>query len=109
VPPDEFDPRPLLDVLVAHAVDFVLIGGLAAIIHGSARATFDLDIAYDRSRDNLERLSTALEELGATLRGAPADLAFRPDPETLRAGLNFTFSTTSGPLDVLGEPAGAPP
>lgn len=105
----DFDPRPLLDVLVAHEVDFVLIGGLAAIVHGSARATFDLDIAYGRADDNLERLSVALQELGATLRGAPADLPFRPDAETLRRGLNFTFATRSGSLDVLGEPAGAPP
>jgi Nucleotidyl transferase AbiEii toxin, Type IV TA system len=105
---DEFDLRPMLDALVAHEVDFVLIGGLAAIVHGSARATFDLDIAYGRSTENLERLSAALEELGATLRGAPPNLPFRPDAEMLRSGLNFTFSTTSGSLDALGEPAGAP-
>lgn len=104
----EFDPRPILDVLVAHEVDFVLIGGLAAIAHGSARATFDLDVAYGRSDENVERLSRALIELGATLRGAPADLPFRPDPETLRSGLNFTLTTRAGPVDVLGEPAGAP-
>jgi hypothetical protein len=96
-------------VLVAHEVDFVLIGDLAAIVHGSARATFDLGIAYRRSNENLERLAAALQELGATLRGAPADFPFRPDAETLRQGLNFTFRTTSGSLDVLGEPPGAPP
>lgn len=105
----EFDPRPILDALVAHEVDFVLIGGLAAIAHGSARATFDLDVAYARSDENLERLSLALRELGATLRGAPAGLPFQPDSETLRRGLNFTFTTKAGSLDVIGEPAGAPP
>ena len=105
----EFDPRPLFDVLTSHDVDFVLIGGLAAIAHGTARPTFDLDVAYGRDPENLERLSAALLELGATLRGAPAGLPFRPDTETLRAGLNFTFDTPWGPLDLLGEPAGAPP
>jgi hypothetical protein len=105
----EFDPRPMLDVLVAHEVDFVLIGGLAAIAHGSARSTFDLDVAYARTEDNLARLSSALEELGASLRGAPPGLPFRPDAPTLRAGMNFTFATRWGSLDVLGEPAGAPP
>ena len=105
----EFDPRPILDVLVTHGVDFVLIGGLAAVARGSARATFDLDIAYERSPQNLERLGGALAELAATLRGAPTGLPFVPDAETLRRGLNFTFTTTSGALDVLGEPAGAPP
>lgn len=105
----EFDPRPILEVLVSHEVDFVLIGGLAAIAHGAGRATFDLDVAYARSEENLERLSLALLELGATLRGAPAGLPFRPDAETLGSGLKFTFTTKAGPLDVLGEPAGAPP
>ena len=105
---NEFDPRPILDVLVAHEVDFVLIGGLAAIAHGSSRATFDLDVAYARSDENLERLAGALMDLGATLRGAQPGLPFRPDSQTLRRGLNFTFTTRAGPLDILGEPAGAP-
>jgi hypothetical protein len=104
----EFDPRPILDVLVAHEVDFVLIGGLAAVAHGSARATFDLDVAYARTGENLQRLSDALLELETTLRGAPPGLPFQLDSETLRSGLNFTFDTRSGPLDILGEPAGAP-
>jgi hypothetical protein len=93
---------------VRHGVDFVLIGGLAGIAHGSAYNTDDLDVAYARDRDNLERLAAALEEAGATLRGAPADLPFTPDAETLARGLNFTFSTLHGSLDTLGEPAGAP-
>lgn len=105
----DFDPRPILDVLVAHEVDFVLIGGLAAVAHGSARATFDLDVAYRRSPENLARLAAALLELGATLRGVPAGVPFVADRETLGHGLNFAFSTTAGPLDVLGEPPGGPP
>jgi hypothetical protein len=67
-----------------------------------------LDVAYERSGPHLERLAAALEELGASLRGAPPDVPFHLDAETLRAGPNFTFDTRFGALDVLGEPAGAP-
>jgi len=104
----EFDPQPILEVLVRHEVDFVVIGGLAGTAHGSAYITYDVDVAYERSAANLERLAEALGELGATLRGAPPWLPFLLDAETLRAGLNFTFDTTFGSLDILGEPAGAP-
>lgn len=105
----EFDPGPVLETLVRHGVDFVLIGGIAAIVLGSSYNTSDLDVAYARDQANIERLSDALRELGATLRGAPPGLPFRIDAETLEAGLNFTFATQGGNLDVFGEPAGAPP
>jgi hypothetical protein len=105
----EFDPSPLFELLIRHGVDFVVVGGIAAASLGSARATFDIDIAYARDRENLERLAQALQEAEATLRGAPADLPFLLDAETLAAGQNFTFSTRYGSLDILGDPAGAPP
>lgn len=108
MPSGEFEPRALLRVLMRHELDFVLIGGLAASITGSAYATDDTDIAYARDRPNLERLAAALRELGASLRGAPADIPFLLDADTLEQGLNFTFDTQFGPFDILGEPAGAP-
>lgn len=108
MPEPELDPRPIFEVLVRHGVDFVVIGGLAGTARGSAYVTYDVDVAYERSAENLERLAAALVELGATLRGAPSGQPFFPDAETLRAGLNFTFDTRFGSLDVLGEPAGAP-
>ena len=95
--PAEFDPRPILAALAGHRVDFVLVGGLAGIALGSSYPSYDVDIVYERSRENLARLAAALTELGATLRGAPDD------------GLNFTFDTLHGPLDILGDAAGAPP
>jgi hypothetical protein len=98
----------LLQVLVEHDVDFVLIGGLAALALGSSRSTYDLDVAYARDAKNVERLAAALSAVDARLRGAPADLRFHPDAKTLEGGLNFTFETRFGALDVLGEPAGAP-
>jgi len=108
VPEQEFDPGPILEVLVRHRVDFVVIGGLAGIARGSAYNTHDVDVAYERSAENLSWLAAALSELGATLRGAPEGLPFQADSETLRAGSNFTFDTRFGSLDILGDPAGAP-
>ncbi len=108
MPDAEFDPQPILEVLTRHEVDFVLVGGLAGTAHGSAYITGDIEVVYERSRTNLERLAAALTELSATLRGAPSGLPFILDAETLRAGLNFTFDTRFGSLDILGEPAGAP-
>jgi hypothetical protein len=104
----EFDPTPLLELLARHEVDFVVVGGLAAAARGSAHATFDLDIAYAREDTNLRRLAAALREADAKLRGAPADVPFLLDAETLMRGANFTFATRYGPLDILGDPAGAP-
>lgn len=108
MPNADFDPRPIFESLVRHRVRFTLIGGLAGIAQGSAIATHDVDIAYALDGANLERLASSLRELQATLRGAPPDIPFQLDAETLAAGLNFTFDTRAGPLDVFGEPAGAP-
>jgi hypothetical protein len=107
--PEGFDPVPLLAALVDHGVDFVLIGGVAGGSYGSAYGTFDVDIAYARAPENLGRLAGVLVELDATLRGAPKGLPFLLDARTLREGANFTFDTRLGALDVLAEPAGAPP
>ena len=104
----EFDPLPILEVLSRHEVDYVVVGGVAGAAHGSAYATYDLDIAYERGTANLERLVDALRELDATLRGAPADLPFLLDAETLERGANFTFTTKYGGLDLLSDLEGAP-
>jgi hypothetical protein len=106
--PPEFAPGAILEALARHEVDFVLIGGIAAVVRGSARPSFDLDIAYARDRANLERLAAALEELGARLRGAPADVPFQLDADTLERGSHFTFQTRFGSLDLLHDPDGAP-
>jgi predicted nucleotidyltransferase len=101
-----FDPLAILRTLVDHSVRFVLIGGFAAAIRGSPVITGDVDICSARDDENLQRLAAALGDLGATLRGAPPDVPFRPDATTLMAGDHFTFTTSAGPLDCLGTPAG---
>ena len=87
-------------------VRFVLVGGFAATVFGSARVTVDLDVVYARTPENLSRLSAALAPLSPYLRGAPAGLPFRLDVPTLTRGLNFTLTTAMGDLDLLGEIAG---
>jgi len=100
------DFRGLLNALVEHRVEFIIVGGVAATLHGSARVTQDLDIVYDRSPQNHRRLIAALRGHRPYLRGAPPGLPFLWDEETLRRGLNFTLQTDLGNLDVLGEIAG---
>ena len=92
--------------LVGAHIDFILIGGKAAILHGSARVTFDTDIVYDRSKANLERLAVFLKPHQPYLRGAPPGLPFVLDFPALRNGLNFTLTTSLGDLDLLGEVIG---
>lgn len=96
----------LLTVLADSQVEFAIVGGVAAIIHGSARVTFDLDVVYGRSATNLARLVSALAPYEPYLRGAPPGLPFKFDQRMLERGLNFTLVTTLGPLDLLGEMAG---
>ena len=107
--PEPFRARELLRVLVAHEVEFVVVGGMAGSARGSAYITQDLDIAYARDPDNLKRLAAALREVGAQLRGAPPDVPFILDAKTLAAGAHFTFDTDRGPLDLLDRPDGSPP
>ncbi len=97
------DFRAILESLSANQVDFIVIGGLAASLHGSAYVTQDVDVCYGRSDASIERLCRALVDLHPALRGAPDGLPFRLDPAAVRAGLNFTLSTDLGPLDLLGE------
>jgi hypothetical protein len=106
----EFRPSQLLHALVARGVDFVVIGGYAAIAHGSAQLTRDLDICFARDPVNLRALGAALVELEARPRGVddPEDLPFVPDERTLQGVQLLTLDTREGPLDVQSEPDGAP-
>jgi len=103
----DFDHRRALRTLLAHGVDFVVIGGIAAVAHGSPRLTNDLDVSFAADPSNLEALGQALIELNARLRGAPEDVPFVPDAATLRRIEVLTLATDAGPLDVLANPAGA--
>lgn len=105
----EFRPVELLKRLVAHGVDFVVVGAIALVAHGSARTTSDLDICYAMDSENLEALGAALIELGAKLRAVQDDVPFVPDSQTLRRTTILTLSTQEGNVDLLVRPAGSPP
>jgi hypothetical protein len=106
--PAEFRPRALLSTLVAHGIDFVVIGGIATVLHGSDRNTFDLDICPAPHRQNLETLAKALLDLNVRLRGIEEDVPFVPDGRVLASMQILTLDTSLGPLDVIGHPDGAP-
>ena len=97
----------LLRALTDGGVDFVVIGGIAAIAHGSPLFTRDLDISYAAVPENLERLGRVLVGLGATLRGVTDDVPFVPDGRTLSHVRVLTLDTPQGPLDLLAEPDGS--
>ena len=96
----------LLRALASAGVEFILVGGLAATVHGSARATYDIDLVYARAPENIDRLVAALAPLNPYLRGAPPGLPFRFDAATVARGLNFTLTTALGNVDLLGEITG---
>lgn len=95
-----------LRLLSEHKVDCVIVGGIAAAVHGSSLLTNDVDVCYARDPENLKRLAGALQSVHARLRNAPQGLPFILDAETLKRGLNFTFTTDVGDLDLLGEVRG---
>ena len=96
----------IIRTLADAGVDFVVVGGVAATLHGSSRLTRDVDVVYARTPENISRLAAALAPHAPYLRGAPAGLPFVLDSQTLSRGLNFTLTTRLGDLDLLGEIAG---
>jgi len=89
----------VIGLLADAGVDFVVIGGVAMLVHGSAHVTQDIDFCYSRSRENIRRLTSALLPYHPRLRGAPEGLPFMFDEETIRRGLNFTLSTDLGDVN----------
>lgn len=99
-PSGENDFLEILKKLKDFQVDFIVVGGVAATLHGAPVATFDLDIVHSRTPENLERLEKALHHLDARYRGDPRNL--RPDREALASSGHHLLNTRMGPLDVLG-------
>jgi hypothetical protein len=92
--------------LASHDVQYVIVGGVAITLHGTGYITQDLDICYSRTRDNIGRLVRALEPFKPTPRNWPKELPFFFEESTIRNGTNFTFDTTIGAFDLLGEVKG---
>lgn len=104
-------PGEIFVALGRHEVEYVVIGGLAAVAHGSRRMTRDVDIVVRPEDANLARLEGALIELGAVAleRGGGARPIEPADVATIALGTTLHTSTAAGRLDVVGAPAGAAP
>ena len=103
-----FDPVSLLATLNDHGVRYVVMGGFAAVAYGSPLPTVDVDITPERSRENLERLSSALDDLEARIRveGVPEGLAFDHDAAGLGRVSILNLTTRLGELDLVMTPSG---
>ncbi|MEZ5402599.1 MAG: hypothetical protein R2729_23185 [Bryobacteraceae bacterium] len=89
----------ILEVLLRHEVEFVVVGGVSAVLQGAPFLTHDLDIVHHRAPDNVRRLEAALRELDARYRMGGQ----RPAESHLASGGHQLLTTRFGPLDVLGE------
>lgn len=96
----------ILKQLHEAGVEFIVVGGVAAIAQGSARFTKDVDVVYRRSPENIDRLVAALADHNPYPRGAPRGLPFQWDARTISDGLNFTLVTSLGDIDLLGDITG---
>lgn len=104
----EFQPQEILAALDRHGVRYVLIGGLAAVLHGSAHVTTDVDVVPEEAIHNLERLSAALKELGARIRvaGEPDGVPFDHSAGSLARVRIWNLQTSKGDLDITFQPSG---
>lgn len=107
--PSEFRPERIIAALNDHHVDYVVIGGMGAILHGAPMPpTKDIDVTPDQDRENLGRLAAALRDLGATLRapGLTEGVVIPLDDRTFDNMTIMTFLTDAGPFDVSLRPDG---
>jgi len=91
----------ILKTLVEHEVDFIIVGGVCAVLHGAPIATFDLDLVHSRAPDNIVRLMAALEKLEAYYRDRGIQ-GIRPGVSHLSSPCHQLLMTKAGPLDLLG-------
>lgn len=95
---------PLMNIIDAHEVEYIVIGGFAVSAHGHIRATKDIDICPNPKKSNLARLAAALKELEAVpidLEEFEGEFDLGPDYEGLQHGGNWTLMTKHGRIDVM--------
>jgi hypothetical protein len=104
----EFRPQEILRVLDEHGVRYVLIGGLAAVLHGAPHVTTDVDVVPEDAQANLERLAAALKDLHARIRatGEPEGIPFDLSSESLSRVRVWNLQTSKGDLDITFQPSG---
>lgn len=108
MPEPELAPERILGVLRDHAVRFVLVGGFAAVVHGSPYVTFDVDVVPQRTDENLRRLSDALKVMHARVwtSADPKGLPFEHDGSSIGGSKVWNLVTDYGRLDITFEPSG---
>ncbi|HEU4356202.1 MAG TPA: hypothetical protein VFT27_11495 [Actinomycetota bacterium] len=104
----EFAPQAIFQTLERHGVRYVLVGGVAAILHGLPHVTTDVDVVPQEGRENLERLSAALKEMHARIRiaGEPDGVPFDHSAESLSRVRVWNLVTDDGDLDITFVPSG---
>lgn len=104
----EFEPQEIFATLERHRVRYVLVGGVAAILHGAPHVTTDVDVVPEEGRDNLERLSAALKELDARIRvtGEAEGVPFDHSADSLSRVRIWNLVTDHGNLDITFVPSG---
>ena len=93
----------LLECLNHSEIEYILVGGMAAVLHGAPVTTQDLDIVHRRTDENIERLLVLLEKLDAKYRGQPTGRILTPTPTALAGNGHNNLMTSLGPLDLLCE------
>src|SRR3954447_2164849 len=101
MPTHTSDFRVILQTLFDCGVDFIVVGGVCAVLHGAPVSTLDVDLVHSRAPENLERLLAALQDLDAYYREQP-DRRLRPGPSHLASAGHQLLLTRAGPLDLLG-------
>ncbi len=106
--PAPLDPELLFTTLARNGVRYVLIGAVAARLHGFPRLTADADITPATDGDNLARLAAALCQLDARVytETVPEGLPFDCSPAMLERGAMWSLATSAGRLDVAFMPSG---
>jgi predicted nucleotidyltransferase len=95
------DFRLILETLTEHQVDFIVVGGVCAVLQGAPVNTFDLDVVHSRAAENVERLLSDLQALDAYFR-EHGERRLRPDRSHLSSPGHQLLMTRAGPLDLLG-------
>jgi len=107
-PMAEFRPQEILAALDGNRVKFVLVGGIAAVLHGAPHVTTDVDVVPENGKQNLERLTRVLRELDARIRvtGEPEGVPFDYSPESLARVEMWNLTTKFGDLNIAFTPSG---
>ena len=100
------DIKKAIVTLAGKDVDFIIVGGVALGLHSAAYITYDIDVCFSRTRENVQKIVDALREFSPRLRGFPENLPFSWEVATLSQATLFTLDTTIGDFDLLGEIGG---